>query len=134
MVNRVVALSGAAMMAASLAFVATSATAMPLVGTGAIKNATPVQVETVGWGGWGWGVGAGLLGGAIIGSALAARPYYYYPPAYYAPYPYPPPAGYAPPGAAGGPGAVAACARRYRSYDPASGTFLGTDGARHPCP
>ena len=22
----------------------------------------------------------------------------------------------------------------YRSYDPASGTFLGYDGARHPCP
>ena len=26
------------------------------------------------------------------------------------------------------------CARRYRSYDPASGTFLGYDGLRHPCP
>jgi BA14K-like protein len=25
------------------------------------------------------------------------------------------------------------CARRYRSYDPASGTFVGNDGARHPC-
>jgi len=25
------------------------------------------------------------------------------------------------------------CARRYRSYDPASGTFLGYDGKRHPC-
>jgi BA14K-like protein len=25
------------------------------------------------------------------------------------------------------------CAGRYRSYDPASGTFLGYDGARHPC-
>jgi hypothetical protein len=25
------------------------------------------------------------------------------------------------------------CARRYRSYDPASGTFLGHDGDRHPC-
>jgi hypothetical protein len=25
------------------------------------------------------------------------------------------------------------CAQRYRSYDPASGTFLGTDGARHRC-
>ncbi|ABE64521.1 hypothetical protein Nham_3811 [Nitrobacter hamburgensis X14] len=27
----------------------------------------------------------------------------------------------------------AACGRRYRSYDPSSGTFLGNDGARHPC-
>ena len=25
------------------------------------------------------------------------------------------------------------CAQRYRSYDPASGTFLGHDGHRHPC-
>jgi len=25
------------------------------------------------------------------------------------------------------------CARRYRSYDPASGTYLGYDGLRHPC-
>jgi hypothetical protein len=25
------------------------------------------------------------------------------------------------------------CAQRYRSYDPASGTFLGYDGRRHPC-
>ena len=25
------------------------------------------------------------------------------------------------------------CAQRYRSYDPASGTYLGNDGFRHPC-
>jgi hypothetical protein len=25
------------------------------------------------------------------------------------------------------------CAQRYRSYDPASGTYLGHDGLRHPC-
>jgi hypothetical protein len=25
------------------------------------------------------------------------------------------------------------CAQRYRSYDAASGTFLGYDGHRHPC-
>jgi hypothetical protein len=25
------------------------------------------------------------------------------------------------------------CAQRYRSYDPALGTFLGHDGRRHPC-
>ncbi len=29
---------------------------------------------------------------------------------------------------------VAYCAQRYRSYDPASGTYLGYDGNRHPCP
>ncbi len=26
------------------------------------------------------------------------------------------------------------CMRRFRSYDPASGTYLGYDGMRHPCP
>jgi hypothetical protein len=26
------------------------------------------------------------------------------------------------------------CSRRFRSYDPASGTYLGYDGERHPCP
>jgi hypothetical protein len=40
-----------------------------------------------GWrGGWGWGwggVGVGLAAGAIIGSALASRPYYAYGSPYY---------------------------------------------------
>jgi hypothetical protein len=26
------------------------------------------------------------------------------------------------------------CFSRFKSYDPASGTYLGYDGARHPCP
>jgi len=26
------------------------------------------------------------------------------------------------------------CVERFRSYDPASGTYLGYDGQRHPCP
>jgi hypothetical protein len=26
------------------------------------------------------------------------------------------------------------CASRFKSYDPASGTYLGYDGLRHPCP
>lgn len=48
------------------------------------------------------------------------------------------------PGAPGAPGmaprrpvnpeAIAACARRYRSYDPNSMTFLSNDGMRKPCP
>jgi hypothetical protein len=28
---------------------------------------------------------------------------------------------------------ASSCAQRYRSYDPASGTFFGRDGRRHPC-
>jgi hypothetical protein len=30
-------------------------------------------------------------------------------------------------------GTANSCARRYRSYDPASGTFRGYDGRRYPC-
>jgi hypothetical protein len=45
---------------------------------------------------------------------------------------------YAPGPAAQAPAAagseVAACEARFRSYDRATGTFLGFDGARHPCP
>jgi hypothetical protein len=116
-----------------------------------IGNAVPGAIDTVRWGrgGWGWGVGAGLLGGAIIGGALAAPYYYGYGPYYGAPYyygpgPYAAPAygpGPAPgygPGYAPGPGpggdAVALCVRKYRSYDPSTGTFMGNDGQRHPCP
>ena len=29
---------------------------------------------------------------------------------------------------------VGYCEQRYKSYDPASGTYLGYDGLRHPCP
>ena len=35
--------------------------------------------------------------------------------------------------ASGPPANSAYCAQQYRSYDPASGTYLGYDGLRHPC-
>lgn len=103
---------------------------------------------------------AGLAAGAIIGSALSQPRYYYAPPpAYYAPpqtYYYAPPimrgpepndpslpapsgtvyssAGYPSAGLApGSPDWNAYCASKYRSFDPASGTFLGYDGRRHYC-
>ena len=34
----------------------------------------------------------------------------------------------------GGDESVAYCMQTYRSYDPRSGTYLGNDGYRHPCP
>jgi len=56
----------------------------------AILAATPTAADA-GWrgGGWGWGPGiaAGLLGGAIIGGAIANSRYYAPPPAGYAYYP-----------------------------------------------
>jgi BA14K-like protein len=32
------------------------------------------------------------------------------------------------------PGAIEACQARFQSYDPNTGTYLGFDGIRHPCP
>lgn len=69
----------------------------------------------------------GLAAGAIIGGVVASQPRYYAP-GYYAP---PPPAVYAAPEYDD---AVAYCMSRFKSYDPASGTYLGYDGYRKPCP
>ena len=74
-----------------------------------------------GWHGGGWGYyGGGFAAGAILGGLLAAPYYYGPPPGYY----YGPPPG----------DAVAYCMQRFKSYDPRSGTYLGYDGYRHPCP
>ena len=93
----------------------------------------------------GYGAGAGFVAGLAAGSALGYGyggygydPYYYggdyayndyYDNGYYD-------AGY-PVDSAVVATTVGAdpsyCAQRYRSYDPASGTYLGYDGLRHPC-
>ena len=57
---------------------------------------------------------AGLAAGALIGGAIASQA--------------------APARVGPGQDAVAYCARRFKSYDPASGTYLGNDGNRHACP
>jgi hypothetical protein len=70
--------------------------------------------------GYGYGgaaLGLGLLGGAIIGSQY---PYYG--------------SGYDSYPQDGSVDSSAYCASRFKSYDPASGTYLGYDGLRHPCP
>jgi hypothetical protein len=70
----------------------------------------------------------------LLGGALAAGAYPYgYGPYYAPPYAYGPPAVYVVPPAYND-DAVGYCMQRYRSYDPASGTYLGYDGYRHPCP
>ena len=90
-------------------------------------------------GGFGLGFGAGVLGGVIGGALVAPR---YYGPTYYYDRPYyprrsyytyeaaPPPPEYVEPPE----DATSYCLRRFRSYDPRSGTYLGYDGKRHPCP
>jgi len=80
----------------------------------------------------------GAIAGGIIGGVLASDGYGYYgaPGPYYAPGYYDDQ--YYDDAAAGAPpegdDAVAYCMQTYRSYDPQSGTYLGYDGVRHPCP
>jgi hypothetical protein len=66
---------------------------------------------------------AGLAAGALIGGAIASAQQ----PVYAAP---PPPYAVAQGGDADW---IAYCSQRYRSFDPASGTYLGYDGQRHMC-
>ena len=65
---------------------------------------------------WGWGVGAELL---------ATAPAYYYGVGYGDEYGYE---------VSIHDDAIAYCMRRFRSYDPVSGTYIGRDGYIHPCP
>ena len=134
------ALSGVQASAAPYASVNSTAGSSPYAATG---NALVQEVQ---WRGGGWrgggfrgagrrggrgiglGIGAGILGSALLGSVLAApyydRSYSYYPTTRYDAAP-----AYQSYGNSDG-----YCARRFRSYDPASGTYLGYDGYRHPCP
>ena len=116
-----------------------------------IAASAAVAVEQVQWRrgrgrgrgvGVGVGIGAGILGGAILDQVLRGPDYYYSSPRtyYYGPGPvyaeprvyYAPAPVYAAPRAYND--SVAYCLSRFRSYDPSSGTYLGYDGYRHPCP
>lgn len=93
-------------------------------------------------GGYGGGaVAAGVIGGlavgALAGAAIAgSQPGYYAP----GPYAYGPgaPVAYGPGAPVGNvyghdPNWVNYCASKYRSFDPASGTYLARDGNRYVC-
>ncbi|WP_131113737.1 BA14K family protein [Lichenihabitans psoromatis] len=97
-----------------------------------------------GYGG-GAAIGAGIAGlaaGALIGGAIAnSQPAYGYggygDGGYYgAPAPVYVDPGYAqaPVYADQGGDTEQYCMQRFKSYDPSSGTYLGYDGQRHPCP
>jgi hypothetical protein len=85
----IAAATGVAMLALSLS----PATALTLSGPPLGQSVASAQIDKVWWRrGWGWGPGAvlgGLAAGAIVGSAIAARPGYYgpgyYGPGYYGP-------------------------------------------------
>ena len=79
-------------------------------------------------GGYGYGYGAAALGLGLLGGAIIGSQYPYSDSGY----------GYGAeynvdPQNEGG-DSPTYCASRFRSYDPASGTYLGYDGLRHPCP
>jgi hypothetical protein len=92
------------------------------------------------WRGGGWGHRGGFWPGVAAGAAIGALgSYAYYGGPSYDSYYYgddyyydDSPAVAVVPDTRGD--SAAYCAQRYRSYDPASGTYLGYDGLRHPCP
>jgi hypothetical protein len=112
-----------ALAAAAAMPLASSAIAAPL-SAGGLSSRAP-QVIDVRWRGHGWyhdgwrhrrwhryGWGpaiGGFAAGAAIGSAIASS-------------------------RAQAAENDAYCSQRFKSYDPASGTYLGYDGQRHPCP
>ena len=88
----------------------------------------------------GAGIAAGVIGGALAAGALAAPPP---PPVYYYPAPAPvyvePPVYGAPVPRAYGysvedTDAVAYCSRRFRSYNPETGTYIASGGVVRACP
>ena len=86
-----------------------------------------------GYGGAGRGFGLGFATGALIGAA----PYYYGSGYGHDDYAYSGDGyedGYAAVPAYGGDRDDAYCVQRFQSYDLNSGTYLGYDGLRHPCP
>jgi hypothetical protein len=140
----------AALLALASALPAQEAAAQdPLLG-GLLGGAAGAIIGGAAGGGRGAAIGAIIGGttGAIIAAEGQRRGAYYYwrngcyvqrpdgawvgvAPGYCAPAAYAPPPPPPPPAAVS---AVDYCAQRYRSYDPASGTYLGFDGLRHPCP
>jgi len=110
-------------------------TACTVLATAAPASAAPWH------GGWhGGGRGGGWPGAAaagVIGGAIAAATSPLWAPGYYDYYPgdaYGPDDGYAVAPAPVAGDSIAYCESRFRSYNPATGMFLGFDGQYHPCP
>ena len=138
-------LAATAVAAAGIVSLAGAASALPGAGGLALKNAAPSNVESRALGRprlrTGRIRGRRHIGRRSAGAALL-RPavlWVLWPRALlYAPGPYYVDPGYVDPGpysadpTGGDP--VTYCLQRFRSYDPRSGTYLGYDGYRHPCP
>jgi hypothetical protein len=133
-------LLAAACLTALAAAFAAAASAAPIAAPSLLRQANASLLEPVQW--WGpwpyYGAYAYAPGyGYAPGSAYDA-PGYSYAPGYAPPYGWnpggaPPAPGYSA-GYQAGATDVAYCTRHYRSYDPASRTYIGRDRQRHPCP
>ena len=135
----------AALLTASVPWLVAPAAAAPISSPTGLQNVVAPLVETVQYrrhyrGNRHGGAALGIAAGAIIGGAIiaATRPHsYHYGYSDYDPgYVYSPSydQGYVAVSPYAGDNEVAYCQQRYRSYDPASGTYLGFDGMRYPCP
>jgi len=99
--------------------------------SGALKNEMPRGLESVEWTGresrpryyppyYGYGFAATMMfGGMFAPPYILPGPYYYSNPDIDGPF---------------SQDQVAYCMHRFKSYDRGSGTYLGRDGSRHPCP
>lgn len=119
---KLTALAGSLVVAAGLAAAPGPASAQSWRGASALANAEvgQAQVQQVQYRRWrhrhyrhrdrGWGPAlGGFAAGAIIGGAIASQQ------------------------AQSRHDWLAYCSAKYRSFDPASGTYLGYDGRLHPC-
>ncbi len=141
---------------AALAAPATAAPLAPASAAVASAKADAGLLQTVQWRRYGYygpryyggyrrgpaigaGIAAGVIGGALAAGALAAPPP---PPVYYEPAPVyvAPPVVYAPPVpraygySVEDTDAVAYCSRRFRSYNPETGTYIAAGGVVRACP
>jgi hypothetical protein len=131
-----------AVMAAAAPWLVAPAAAAPTSSPLALHSAVGSSVEVVqyrrgfrrgyrGRGFGGVGVGLGIAGAIVGGAIIASQPRGYYGYGGYDPgYDQ----GYVAVSPYAGDGEVAYCQQRFRSYDLRSGTYLGFDGQRHPCP
>jgi hypothetical protein len=122
--------------AALLATLVTPAAAAPVPSSTALVNSAATNnLSEVRW--RGGGVAAGIAAGLLLGGIIASSPYRYGGPSYYyGPPSYYPPGYYGPvygPRYVGPPDWMSYCFSRYRSFDPATGTYMGYDGRRHRC-
>ncbi|HEV7258435.1 MAG TPA: BA14K family protein [Bosea sp. (in: a-proteobacteria)] len=138
------ALVGGALMAAPASAAPIGAASAPALTTGGNDLVETVQYRRYYGPGYGYyrgpsrgaavgaGIAAGVLGGALAAGALAAPRYYEPAPVYVEPPVYGAPRAYG--YGAEDVDAVAYCSRRFRSYNPETGTYIAAGGVVRACP